>query len=112
MIYKSRKTSAGTEYWDTKQMKVLFVPVGVEPDFDVVERPTDYGAAVKKERATTPEDVSVTNTPEFGSMTVAAMKQYASDNGLTIPSEVTRSADIAQWLTDNAGAGKADSEAK
>lgn len=34
-----RKTIAGTEYWDTEKKRSLFVPKGIEPDFEVTENP-------------------------------------------------------------------------
>jgi len=39
MIVETRKMSFGTEYWDTRKQKVLFVPTGENPDFEVTENP-------------------------------------------------------------------------
>lgn len=39
MITETRKTAAGTEYWDTVAKKTLFVPTGKEPHFEVTENP-------------------------------------------------------------------------
>lgn len=39
MIVETRKTISGTEYWDTKSKKVLVVPRGQEPPFEVVDNP-------------------------------------------------------------------------
>lgn len=34
-----RKSVAGAEYWDTEEKKSIFVPKGMEPDFEVSENP-------------------------------------------------------------------------
>lgn len=39
MIVPIRKTIAGTEYWDTVKKQSLFVPKGIEPDFEVTDNP-------------------------------------------------------------------------
>jgi len=39
MIVETRKTISGTEYWDAKNKKVLVVPHGQEPTFEVTENP-------------------------------------------------------------------------
>jgi hypothetical protein len=37
MKVQTRVTAQGTEYWDAKEKKVLFVPAGEKPDFEVTE---------------------------------------------------------------------------
>lgn len=34
-----RSSASGTEYWDTKEKRNVFVPKGQEPDFEVTENP-------------------------------------------------------------------------
>lgn len=34
-----RSSASGTEYWDTKEKRNVFVPKGQEPDFEVNENP-------------------------------------------------------------------------
>lgn len=34
-----RKSVAGAEYWDTKEKRSIFVPKGMEPDFEVTANP-------------------------------------------------------------------------
>lgn len=35
----TRKTIAGSEYWDNEEKRSIFVPLGQEPDFEVVDNP-------------------------------------------------------------------------
>ncbi|MBM7577679.1 hypothetical protein [Jeotgalibacillus terrae] len=39
MLVETRKTAAGTEYWDTKAQKTVFVKRGVKPSFEVTKNP-------------------------------------------------------------------------
>ncbi|WP_342432623.1 hypothetical protein [Neobacillus sp. FSL H8-0543] len=39
MIIETRKTAAGTEYWDNVEKRVIFVPTNKEPDFEVTVYP-------------------------------------------------------------------------
>jgi len=39
MIVETRKTISGTEYWDAINKKVLVVPRGQEPQFEVTKNP-------------------------------------------------------------------------
>jgi hypothetical protein len=39
MKVEIRKTAQGTEYWDTKEKRTLFVPAGKKPHFEVTKNP-------------------------------------------------------------------------
>lgn len=34
-----RSSASGSEYWDTEEKRIVFVPKGQEPDFEVTENP-------------------------------------------------------------------------
>lgn len=102
MIYKTRAILGGIEYWDTTLKQIYFVPTGTTPDFEVGEEPKHYVDAFK-ERIETPEDDRQAETPELGQMTIKQLKEYAEQNHMEMPAELTKRDDIINWLGDHIG---------
>lgn len=108
MIVETRKTAAGTEYWDNKAKKVLFVPKGKEPNFEVTTNPKSMvgGVDLANGKDTTVETTIEVNgkvisqtSIDLNEMTIKELKQYAADNLIDIPSDITRKEDIVTYLT-------------
>lgn len=130
MIIEIRKTSAGTECWDNVEKKVIVVPHGTTPDFEVVKEPESMltthmidGEPVSKE-VYVALDVSLDGNKlnkesiegvkssmgivnedgeliDLSEMTIKELKEYAKENKVTIPKEVTKREDIAQYIYDD-----------
>jgi hypothetical protein len=103
MIVKTRKTISGTEYWDTKNKKMLVVPHGQEPPFEVVDNPKSmiYGvdlAKGKDETVITRENGDGTNLED---MTIPQLKDFAKQIDVDIPSDIKKKDDIIKYLSDN-----------
>lgn len=92
MIVQTRETVAGTEYWDTTNQKVVFVPQGKQPTFDVTANPDSMLSSTEK----TVAEPIVT----FEDMTVKELKAYAAEHQIELPSDVTKKDDIIQMLSD------------
>lgn len=96
MIVETRKTAQGTEYWDVKEKRVRFVPVGKEPDFEVTVNPKSMIVGVD---VASGSDTTVV-TIDLKDMTIPELKEYAAAHDIEIPSDVTKKADIIKLLSD------------
>ena len=85
MISKVRQTLTGTEFWDSKKKKTLFVPNGEEPNFEV-------GEAKEKQ-----EELEEGDT-KLNSMTIPQLKEYAASIEVEIPKELTKKKEILEFL--------------
>ncbi|PHC37069.1 hypothetical protein COF01_15425 [Bacillus pseudomycoides] len=94
MIVETRKTVSGTEYWDTKEKKSLFVPIGEEPRFKVTENPESMVKFADDKVV----DVKV-DEPSLNDMTVKELRDYAASINVDIPKDVTKKDDIIALLS-------------
>ncbi|MDM5208429.1 MULTISPECIES: hypothetical protein [Cytobacillus] len=90
-----RKTAQGNEYWDAKEKKIVFVPVGVKPSFEVTENPKSMivGVDLAKEK-------DLTAVHSLDSMNVPQLKKYAADNNIEIPPDAKKKEDILKVLNE------------
>lgn len=89
MLRPIRKTAQGTEYWDTEAKKVVIGGVDLAGD----------------EESKTVVNGDLLNDDEiinFSKMTVAELKQFAADNDIEFPSDITKKDDIVAYLTSDA----------
>ncbi|EEM02480.1 hypothetical protein [Bacillus pseudomycoides] len=95
MIVEIRKTVSGTEYWDTKEKRSLFVPIGEEPGFEVTENPKSMVVKFASDKVI---DVKV-KEPSLDDMTVKELRAHATELGIEIPKDVTKKDDIIALLS-------------
>ena len=88
-----RKTLTGTEYWDTKEKRTLFVATGKEPGFEVTGVPESMLA---KEADVVPVD----SINPLGDMTIKELKEHAKVKAIQIPNTITKHADIVAYLNE------------
>ncbi|HDR5266635.1 MULTISPECIES: hypothetical protein [Bacillus] len=93
MITEIRKTISGTEYWDSKGKKSLFVPNGEEPGFEVTVNPESMIAKYADDKVI---DVKVT---ELDDMTVKELRDHAASINVEIPADVKKKEDIIDLLS-------------
>ncbi|MED2708054.1 MULTISPECIES: hypothetical protein [Bacillus cereus group] len=93
MIVEIRKTISGTEYWDNKEKRSLFVPTGEEPGFEVTVNPESMilGMDISSE-----PDKTVVN---LNGMTVKQLHEYAASINVEIPADVKKKEDIIDLLS-------------
>ncbi|AOH54530.1 hypothetical protein ABE28_009215 [Peribacillus muralis] len=114
MIVETRKTASGTEYWDAKEKKVLFVPKGQKPNFEMTENPKSmiYGMDLAKGKdKTLINDEFVDTTPygvndgetsyQLNEMTIKELRSLAEQQEIKIPKDVTKRDDMAQCIFEN-----------
>ncbi|PEJ99322.1 hypothetical protein [Bacillus wiedmannii] len=106
MITEIRKTISGTEYWDNKEKRSLFVPTGEEPGFEVTINPGSMIA--DKELATggyftgNNEDqvIGVSGTELIlSNRTIKELREYAASINVEIPSDMKKKEDIIELLS-------------
>ncbi|HDR4903895.1 TPA: hypothetical protein QCR48_000266 [Bacillus cereus] len=93
MITEIRKTISGTEYWDNKEKRSLFVPTGEEPGFEVTKNPKSMIAKF------TDDKVSDVKVIELDDMTVKELRDYAASINVEIPADVKKKEDIIKLLS-------------
>ncbi|MEI4618538.1 Rho termination factor N-terminal domain-containing protein, partial [Bacillus cereus] len=84
MITEIRKTISGTEYWDNKEKRSLFVPTGEEPGIEVTVNPESMLIGV--DLADGKDMTVVSEVPVLSNMTVKELREYADELGIEIPS--------------------------
>ncbi|MBJ7985830.1 Rho termination factor N-terminal domain-containing protein [Bacillus cereus] len=96
MKVETRKTVSGTEYWDLKEKRSLFVPVDEEPGFEVTENPESMilGMDLSSE-----PDKTVVSTVSLEDMTVKQLREYAGELDIEIPADVKKKEDIIELLS-------------
>ena len=106
MITEIRKTVSGTEYWDNKEKRSLFVPTGEEPGFEVTENPesmiTDTGFATGGYFTGSNEGQVIGESGTeliLSNKTVKELREYADELGIEIPADVKKKEDIIELLS-------------
>jgi len=94
MRVKTRTTAQGTEYWDTKEKRSIFVHLGDEPGFEVNANPKSMLNVNEDEKK---EDTGETAV-NFNMMTVQELRKYAEELCIDIPDDVKKKADIISLL--------------
>ncbi|MEY2363232.1 hypothetical protein R6U76_19830 [Lysinibacillus capsici] len=94
-----RTTANGTEYWDREAKKVLFVPAGMRPSFEVTESPTTMlhkGETVKP----------LINTPVFSleGMTATQLREYGEENNIDVPGNLKKVDAIREYIEEHLAA--------
>ncbi|EMY5504760.1 hypothetical protein DN390_16410 [Bacillus sp. SH7-1] len=97
MITEIRKTISGTEYWDSKEKRSLFVPTGEEPGFEVTVNPESMIMGV--DLANGKDMTVVSEVPVLSNMTVKELREYADELGIEIPADVKKKEDIIKLLS-------------
>ncbi|PGE42086.1 hypothetical protein [Bacillus cereus] len=95
MITEIRKTISGTEYWDNKEKRSLFVPTGEEPGFEVTKNPESMIAKFADDKVV---DVKVDEL-SLDDMTVKQLRDYAASINVEIPADVKKKEDIIKLLS-------------
>lgn len=106
-----RTTLAGNEYWDNEEKRIIFVPVGEAPDFEVTENPKSMLQKDLKANVTVNVDLSTTKNGKvvdldddiisdvvLEDLNLKQLKEFAATNKLTIPATIKTKADIVKFL--------------
>ncbi|HHT7151676.1 Rho termination factor N-terminal domain-containing protein [Bacillus thuringiensis] len=104
MITEIRKTISGTEYWDNKEKRSLFVPTGEEPGFEVTVNPesmiADKGFATGGYLTKDKLAIGESGTELIlSNKTIKELREYADELGIEIPSDIKKKEDIIDLLS-------------
>ncbi|WP_416141145.1 hypothetical protein ACM1TL_14555 [Lysinibacillus capsici] len=92
-----RTTANGTEYWDSEAKKVLFVPAGMRPSFEVTEKPESMLYVEVK---------PLTDAPLFSleGMTATQLREYAEENNIDVPGNLKKVDAIREYIEEHLAA--------
>ncbi|HFD6464932.1 hypothetical protein ACH0B4_12825 [Enterococcus hirae] len=125
VMKKIRSSITGTEYWDSEKKKIVVVPKGQEPDFEVMEEKgilsdgktfvavngelianrdeildSDGNTANGFDRDEVTNDQSVEETEGLDSMTAKELRAYAKKHGVDIPGAIRTKGDILNLIRE------------
>lgn len=125
VMKKIRSSITGTEYWDSEKKKIVVVPNGQEPDFEVTEEKgilsdgktfmaingelianrseildSDGNTANGFDRDEVTNDQSVEETEGLDSMTAKELRAYAKKHGIDIPGAIRAKGDILKLIRE------------
>lgn len=94
-----RTTANGNEYWDKVGKRTVFVPAGVNPEFDVVENPK---AILNKGDAKVLNQVSNAKLKEevvdLYTMGDEQLRAYALEKGVELPANIKKEESIRKFI--------------
>lgn len=90
MITETRKTVAGTEYWDNEAKKVLLVPKGKKPNFEVTVDPKSLLGEPDKDET----DVNLDE------MDAEQLLAFAKENNIDVPGNMSKEETIRKHITE------------
>ncbi|MFS7423919.1 hypothetical protein AB6878_11845 [Carnobacterium maltaromaticum] len=97
-----RTTLAGNEYWDNKEKRIIFVPDGEAPGFEVTENPESMIAGKETEKLNDPVKAKVaeeeSSSLDLDSMSTKQLKEYADVNEIEIPNKIKTKKEIAEFI--------------
>lgn len=93
MVTEIRKTISGTEYWDSREKRSLFVPTGEVSGFEVTVNPESM---IMVTDLSNEPDKTVVN---LNGMTVKQLNEYAESINVEIPADVKKKEDIIKLLS-------------
>ncbi|MEK5330271.1 hypothetical protein [Lysinibacillus sp. FSL W8-0992] len=92
-----RTTANGNEYWDSEAKKILFVPAGMRPSFEVTEKPESMLYVEAK---------PLTDTPVFNleGMNATQLKEFAEENNIEVPGNLKKPDTIREYIEEQLAA--------
>lgn len=96
-----RKTVSGTEYWDTKAKKTLFVPKGDKPKFEVTENPESMIAGVDLASG---KDKTVISEINLLGLDAEQMITIAKEHGIEVPGNMKKVETIQKYIAEKLSA--------
>ncbi|AHZ54027.1 hypothetical protein P4H56_23910 [Bacillus cereus] len=100
MITEIRKTISGTEYWDNKEKRSLFVPTGEEPGFEVVVNPESMIIKHADNKVVGVEVIDTDTEINLDDMNVEELLSFAKDNGIDVPGKLKKEESIRNYIVE------------
>ncbi|WP_413508902.1 hypothetical protein [Carnobacterium maltaromaticum] len=97
-----RTTLAGNEYWDNKEKRIIFVPDGEAPNFEVTKNPDSMIAGKETEKLNDPvkAEAAEKESPsiDLEAMSTKQLNEYADINEIEIPTKLRTKKEIAEFI--------------
>ena len=92
-----RSTATLDEYWCNAEKRVIALPKGTTPSFEVTEKPvTMLGEGKAKQEPTNTEGEKF-----IEDMNAKELRAYAAENDITIPFEIKKTDDIRKFILEH-----------
>ncbi|PGO76246.1 hypothetical protein CN980_13705 [Bacillus cereus] len=100
MITEIRKTISGTEYWDTKEKRSLFVPTGEEQGFEVTVNPESMIIKHADNKVIGMEVIDANTEINLNDMNAEQLLSFAKDNGIDVPGKLKKEETIRNYVVE------------
>ncbi|MBF7147077.1 hypothetical protein [Bacillus toyonensis] len=100
MITEIRKTISGTEYWDTKEKRSLFVPTGEEPGFEVIKNPKSMIAKFADNKMVDVEVIDTKTEINLDDMNAEQLLSFAKENDIEVPGKLKKEETIRNYIVE------------
>ncbi|GAB6470107.1 Rho termination factor N-terminal domain-containing protein [Bacillus cereus] len=100
MITEIRKTISGTEYWDSKEKKSLFVPTGEEPGFEVTVNPESMLIKHADNKIVDVEVIDTKTENDLNDMNAEQLLSFAKGNGIDVPAKLKKEETIRNYIVE------------
>jgi hypothetical protein len=94
MNVEVRKSAHGTEYWDTKEKRVRFLPAGKKPGFEVTKEPKSM---LKDDSS---EFKVVKAVDMLDKMNDEKLLAYAKENNIEVPGNMRKEETIRNHIAE------------
>ncbi|APC48968.1 hypothetical protein BME96_12540 [Virgibacillus halodenitrificans] len=95
-----RKTAQGSEYWDNKEKRTLFVPAGKKPGFEVTEDPESMIGNELNLNETLHNEIYLDD------MNKEQLLEFAEQNEIDVPGNMSKEDTIRKHIADTLAAAE------
>ncbi|MED3269502.1 hypothetical protein P4358_27630 [Bacillus thuringiensis] len=100
MITETRKTISGTEYWDSKEKRSLFVPTDEEPGFEVTVNPESMIIKHADNQVVGVEVMDADTEINLNNMNAEQLLSFAKDNAIDVPGNMKKEETIRNYIVE------------
>ncbi|MDR4442161.1 MULTISPECIES: hypothetical protein [Bacillus cereus group] len=100
MITEIRKTISGIEYWDSKEKRIRFVPIGEEPGFEVTVNPESMIIKHADNKIVDVEVIDTKSEINLDDMNAEQLLSFAKDNGIDVPGKLKKEETIRNYIVE------------
>ncbi|MBY7111389.1 hypothetical protein ILT06_10750 [Bacillus sp. 17RED48] len=100
MITEIRKTISGTEYWDNKEKRSLFVPTGEEPGFEVTVNPESMIIKHADNKVVGVEVIDTDTEINLDDMNAEELLSFAKENDIEVPGKLKKEETIRNHIVE------------
>ncbi|WP_103652643.1 hypothetical protein [Bacillus thuringiensis] len=100
MITEIRKTISGTEYWDNKEKRSLFVPNGEKPGFEVTVNPESMIIKHADNKVVGVEVIDTDTEINLNDMNAEELLSFAKENDIEVPGKLKKEETIRNYIVE------------